>query len=57
MASQLNLRGVYVAAVTPFGRDGSVALDALEGLAHGFLDAGAAGIPGHALLPPIGHTK
>jgi len=44
MASQLNLRGVYVAAVTPFGRDGGLALDALEGLAHGFLDAGAAGI-------------
>ena len=44
MASQVNLRGVYVAAVTPFGRDGSVALDALEALAHGWLDAGAAGI-------------
>jgi len=44
MASELNLRGVYVAAVTPFGRDGAVALDALEGLVHGFLDAGAAGI-------------
>lgn len=44
MASELNLRGVYVAAVTPFGRDGAVALDALEGLANGFLDAGAAGI-------------
>jgi 4-hydroxy-tetrahydrodipicolinate synthase len=44
MASELNLRGVYVAAVTPFGRDGSVALDALEGLVHGFLDAGAAGV-------------
>jgi 4-hydroxy-tetrahydrodipicolinate synthase len=44
MASELNLRGVYVAAVTPFGRDGSVALDALEGLVQGYLDAGAAGI-------------
>lgn len=44
MASELNLRGVYVAAVTPFAPDGSVALDALEGLAYGFLDAGAAGI-------------
>jgi len=44
MASQLNLRGVYVAAVTPFGRDGAVALDSLEGLVHGFLDAGAAGV-------------
>jgi 4-hydroxy-tetrahydrodipicolinate synthase len=44
MASQVNLRGVYVAAVTPFGRDGAVALDSLEGLVHGFLDAGAAGV-------------
>jgi 4-hydroxy-tetrahydrodipicolinate synthase len=35
---------VYVAAVTPFGRDGAVALDSLEGLVHGFLDAGAAGV-------------
>jgi 4-hydroxy-tetrahydrodipicolinate synthase len=44
MASELNLRGVYVAAVTPFGRDGSVALESLEALVHGFLDAGAAGV-------------
>jgi 4-hydroxy-tetrahydrodipicolinate synthase len=44
MASDLGLRGVYVAAVTPFGRDGEVALEALEALVHGFLDAGAAGI-------------
>jgi 4-hydroxy-tetrahydrodipicolinate synthase len=44
MASQVVLRGVYVAAVTPFGRDGAVALEALEGLVHGFLDAGAAGV-------------
>ena len=36
MASELNLRGVYVAAVTPFGRDGSVALEALEALVHGY---------------------
>ena len=44
MASQLVLRGVYVAVVTPFGRDDELALDALEGLVHGYLDAGAAGI-------------
>jgi 4-hydroxy-tetrahydrodipicolinate synthase len=44
MASQVVLRGVYVAVVTPFGQDGSVALEALEGLVHGFLDAGAAGV-------------
>ena len=28
MASQVNLRGVYVAAVTPFGRDGAIAAEA-----------------------------
>jgi 4-hydroxy-tetrahydrodipicolinate synthase len=44
MASQLSLRGVYVAAVTPFGAGGEVALEALEGLVHGYLEAGAAGI-------------
>ena len=44
MASQVVLRGVYPAAVTPFGRDGQLALDVLEGLVHGFLDAGAAGV-------------
>jgi len=44
MASQVVLRGVYVAVVTPFGRDGSVDLGALEGLVHGDLDAGAAGV-------------
>jgi 4-hydroxy-tetrahydrodipicolinate synthase len=44
MASELNLRGVYVAAVTPFAADGSVALDALERLVDGYLEAGAAGI-------------
>jgi 4-hydroxy-tetrahydrodipicolinate synthase len=35
---------VYVAAAPPFGRAGAVALDSLEGLVHGFLDAGAAGV-------------
>ena len=44
MASQVVLRGVYPAAVTPFQRDGSLALEALEGLVHGFLDAGSAGV-------------
>jgi 4-hydroxy-tetrahydrodipicolinate synthase len=44
MASQVSLRGVYVAAVTPFEAGGEVARGALEGLVHGFLDAGAAGI-------------
>src|SRR5688500_1440036 len=36
--------GLYVPLVTPFAVDGGVALDALEGLAHGVLDAGAAGV-------------
>ncbi len=44
MASDLELRGVYVAVVTPFAADGSVALSALEQLVEGYLDAGAAGI-------------
>lgn len=44
------LRGVYVPLITPFAADGSVALDAIEALAHGFLDAGAAG------LVPLGTT-
>ena len=44
MASEVVLRGVYVAVVTPFEADGSVATEALEGLVHGFLDAGAAGV-------------
>lgn len=45
-----SLRGVYVPLITPFAADGSVALDALEGLASGYLDAGAAG------LVPLGTT-
>lgn len=44
------LRGVYVPLVTPFASDGSVALDALERLAHEVIDAGAAG------LVPLGTT-
>jgi 4-hydroxy-tetrahydrodipicolinate synthase len=44
MASELELRGVYVAVVTPFDADGAVALPALEKLVEGYLDAGAAGI-------------
>jgi len=44
------LRGVYLPLVTPYAADGSVALDAVESLAHGYLDAGAAG------LVPLGTT-
>ena len=38
------LHGVYIPLITPFAADGSVALDAIERLAHEYLDAGAAGI-------------
>lgn len=44
MASDANLRGVYVPVITPFAEDGSVAIDALQRLCHEYLDAGAAGI-------------
>ncbi len=44
------LRGVYLPLITPFAADGSVALDAVEALAHEYLDAGAAG------LVPLGTT-
>ena len=44
MASEVVLRGVYVAVVTPFEAGGEVALDALDGLVRRYLDAGAAGI-------------
>lgn len=44
MASDLELRGVYPAVVTPFQADGSVALPALEELVDGHLAAGAAGV-------------
>ncbi|UQX04287.1 dihydrodipicolinate synthase family protein [Streptomyces sp. RerS4] len=38
------LDGIHVPLVTPFGRDGEIAADALEALAHRLLDAGATGI-------------
>jgi 4-hydroxy-tetrahydrodipicolinate synthase len=44
MATDANLRGVYIPIVTPFAEDGSVAIDALERLCHEYLDGGAAGI-------------
>ena len=44
------LRGVYVPLITPYEADGSVALGAIERLAHECLDAGAAG------LVPLGTT-
>ncbi|MEE1785094.1 dihydrodipicolinate synthase family protein [Streptomyces sp. SP17BM10] len=40
----MELAGIYVPLITPFAADGSVALDALEKLAHEVLDAGAAGL-------------
>jgi 4-hydroxy-tetrahydrodipicolinate synthase len=44
MATDANLRGVYIPVITPFAADGSVAIDALERLCHEYLDAGSAGI-------------
>ena len=44
MATDANLRGVYVPVITPFAADESVATDALERLCHEYLDAGAAGV-------------
>lgn len=44
MATDANLRGVYVPVITPFAEDGSVATDALQRLCHEYLDAGVAGI-------------
>ncbi|MBU2665469.1 dihydrodipicolinate synthase family protein [Actinoplanes bogorensis] len=40
----MTLRGLYVPLITPFAPDGSVALGALERLAHDMLDAGATGL-------------
>jgi 4-hydroxy-tetrahydrodipicolinate synthase len=44
MASDLQLRGVYIPLITPFAADGSVAVDAVTLLCHEYLDAGATGI-------------
>ncbi len=44
MGTDASLRGVYIPIVTPFAEDGSVAIDALEGLCRSYLDSGAAGI-------------
>jgi 4-hydroxy-tetrahydrodipicolinate synthase len=46
----VTLRGVYIPLITPFASDGSVALDAIEQLAYGYLDAGCSG------LVPLGTT-
>ncbi|MFB7664562.1 4-hydroxy-tetrahydrodipicolinate synthase family protein [Kitasatospora sp. NPDC056138] len=40
----MELQGIYVPLVTPFDEDGSVAADALDGLARTVLDQGAAGL-------------
>ncbi|GAA3872998.1 hypothetical protein GCM10022243_42670 [Saccharothrix violaceirubra] len=40
----MRLDGLHVPLVTPFTAAGALAADALEGLAHSVLDAGAAGI-------------
>jgi 4-hydroxy-tetrahydrodipicolinate synthase len=49
-AGTRGLRGLYLPLITPYAADGSVALDALEGLANTYLDAGATG------LVPLGTT-
>ena len=40
----MELEGIYVPLVTPFGEDGAVATGALAELAHAVLDGGAAGV-------------
>lgn len=50
MATDLQLRGVYVPLITPFAADGSVALDAVTQLSNHYLDAGVSG------LVPLGTT-
>ena len=40
----MDLNGLYVPLITPFTGSGELASDALEGLAHGVLDEGAAGV-------------
>lgn len=44
MPGERLLQGVYVPLVTPFASNGTVALDAVEGLCHEYLEAGCAGI-------------
>ncbi|MGG2463860.1 dihydrodipicolinate synthase family protein [Streptomyces sp. RGM 3693] len=44
MLKDMELHGIYVPVVTPFAQDGTVALDALELLAHSVLAEGAAGL-------------
>jgi len=44
MPGERLLQGVYIPLVTPFAANGTVALDAVEGLCHEYLDAGCAGI-------------
>jgi len=50
VGTDATLRGVYIPLITPFASDGSVALDALAGLAERYLEAGVAG------LVPLGTT-
>ena len=43
-ADVMTLTGVYVPLITPFAADGTVAVPALEALAHRLLDAGVSGL-------------
>src|SRR3954468_6377173 len=44
MTASVDLHGLWVPLITPFGADGAVDLAAVERLVHEYLDAGAAGI-------------
>ena len=44
MVQDASPRGIHVPLVTPFTAEGRIATEALEGLAHGVLEAGADGI-------------
>jgi 4-hydroxy-tetrahydrodipicolinate synthase len=44
VAGDRQFEGLYLPLITPFASDGSVALDAVERLAHEYLEAGSAGI-------------
>jgi 4-hydroxy-tetrahydrodipicolinate synthase len=50
VGSPVSLQGVYIPLITPFAADGSVAIEAIERLAHEYLDAGCRG------LVPLGTT-
>src|SRR5438067_1054164 len=44
MVADIDLHGLWVPLITPFGADGTVDVQAIERLANEYLDAGVAGI-------------